>query len=226
MSVFERRELVRNLTIPAKHLQRNIQSSFLSQIKADVEGRCGTEGYVQPKSSVVLDYSLGNLDLLRPGVRYRVRFQADVCYPHKGQLIKVKVTFKSKIGVHAEMTPLRVLLPRDLHIGNTEFESIEEKDEIEFEVLGAEFKQGDENIFVLGKLIKRIASTPVVEPLPVEEIQTATLQEAPRMVEETRSVVFAPTLTEEKKEPARRKRRLGPSASIQLNVGDGLEGTN
>lgn len=222
MNVFERRELVRNLTIPAKHLQRNIQSSFLSQIKADVEGRCGTEGYVQPGSSVVLDYSLGNLDILRSGVRYRVRFQADVCFPHKGQIIKVQVTFKSKIGVHAEMTPLRVLLPRDLHIANTEFESIEEKDEVEFEVLGVEFKQGDDNIFVLGKLTKRIASTPAPEIIAPIEVSTPTA--AP--IEDTKSVVFAPPPVEEKKEPTRRKRRLGPSAALQVNVGDGLEGTN
>jgi DNA-directed RNA polymerase subunit E'/Rpb7 len=218
--MFERRELVRNITIPAKHIQRNIQSSFLSQIKADVEGRCGTEGYVQPKSSVILDYSLGSLDILKSGVRYRVRFQADICYPHKGQILKVHVTFKSKIGIHAETTPLRVLLPRDLHIGNTEFEQIEEKDEIEFEVLGAEFKQGDENIFILGKLIKRVAAVPQTVVVQ-EEIQTEPVTQT---VEETKSVSFAPT--EEKKEPTRRKRRLHPSAPLQLNVGDGTEGTN
>ncbi|NBR60858.1 hypothetical protein EB118_06865 [bacterium] len=219
--MFERRELVRNLNIPSKHLQRNIQSSFLSQIKADVEGRCGIEGYVQPKSSVIVDYSLGSLDILKPGVSYRVRFQADVCLPHKGQIIKVSTTLKSKIGVHAEINPLRVLLPRDLHIGNAEFESIEEGDEIEFEVLGAEFKQGDENIFVLGKLVKRLVSVSTAEtttasvvPASVPEVQQS----------ETRSVTFVAPLSEEKPAaPVRRKRRmvsdLNPSATLQVNVG-------
>lgn len=224
--MFERRELVRAITIPAKYLQRNIQSSFLSQIKADVEGRCGTEGFVQPKSSVILDYSLGSIDFLKSGVRYRVRFQADVCFPHRGQIIKVPVVFKSKIGIHAESSPLRVLLPRDLHIGNTEFESIEEKDEVEFEVLGAEFKQGDENIFVLGKLIKRIPVGTSESAPVVEEPEVVKATETPRQAEETKSVTFAPPPTEEKKEPVRRKRRLGPSASLQLNVGDGTQGAN
>jgi DNA-directed RNA polymerase subunit E'/Rpb7 len=218
--MFERRELVRNLNIPSKHLQRNIQSSFLSQIKADVEGRCGIEGYVQPKSSVILDYSLGSLDILKPGVSYRVRFQADVCMPHKGQIIKVSTTLKSKIGIHAEITPLRVLLPRDLHIGNTEFESIEEKDEIEFEVLGAEFKQGDENIFVLGKLVKRLVSVPIPETTKEEPV-AASVPETQES--ETRSVTFVAPIPEEKPAPVRRKRRLAsdlnPSSTLQLNVG-------
>lgn len=218
--MFERRELVRNLTIPAKHLQRNIHSSFLSQIKADVEGRCSVEGYIQPRSSVVLDSSLGTLDILKSGVRYRVRFQADVCLPHKGQILTVPVTFKSKIGISAEKSPLRILLPRDLHIGNPEFETIEEGNEIEIEVLGCEFKQGDEHIFVLGKLIKKTTvATPSVEmPVPTE-----TPASAPPQVEQetTKSVVFsppAPTASAEEK-PARRKRRLGTPATVQINVG-------
>lgn len=220
--MFQRRELVRDITIPAKHVQRNIVSSFLSQIKASVEGRAGTEGFVQPGSSVVLDYSLGNLDLLKSGVRYRVRFQADICFPHKGQTLKVQATFKSKIGLHAEAPPLRVLLPRDLHIGNAEYESIQEKDEIEFEVLGVEFKQGDEHIFVLGRLLTRIAA-PVAPP---PAVIVAPVEVPVSSEESTKSVVFAPTPSEEKKEPVRRKRRLGASNALQLNVGNGVEGTN
>jgi len=228
--MFERRELVRVLNVGAKHLQRNIQSSLLSQIKSQVEGRCGTEGYVQPNTSVILEYSVGNVNILRSGTSYRVRFQADICYPHKGQILKVPVTFRSKIGVHAEMTPLRVLLPRDLHIANTEFEQIQEKDELEVEVLGAEFKQNDEQIFVLGKLIKRIpAAAPTdtdVQSVVVPTIEeTRAASKSSDGADEVKSVriVEQSESTTGKKEPARRKRRLGgglePASTLQLNVG-------
>ena len=158
--MFERRELTRVLPVHSKHLQRNIQSSLLSQIKAQVEGRCGVEGYVQPRSSVILEYSLGRMSILKSGVNYRVKFQADICLPHKGQQIAgAPVMFRSKIGVHAEVSPLKILLPRDLHIGNEEFEAIAENDTLDIEVLGAEFKQNDESIFVLAKLLKRTPSS-------------------------------------------------------------------
>lgn len=81
-----------------------------------------------------------------------VKFQADICMPHAGQTFRVPVTLKSKIGVHSDSSPLKVLLPRDLHIGNPDFDAIEEKQNIEFEVVGIRFQQGDENIVVLGKL--------------------------------------------------------------------------
>lgn len=222
--MFERRELTRILTIPSKYVQRNIQSSLLSQLKGQIEGRCGTEGYVQPKTSVILDYSLGRLNILKSGVAYEVRFQADICYPRKGQILRVPVMFKSKIGVHAEQSPLRVLLPRDLHIGNAEFEATQENDEIEFEVLGAEFKQNDEQVFVLGKLIKRIPaaaeSKPVVPEVEIEEKPATGSSSGDGGV---KTVTIQETKTETK-EPVRRKRRLGPASSLeapttlQLNV--------
>lgn len=171
--MFERRELTRVLPVHSKHLQRNIQSSLLGQIKAQVEGRCGVEGYVQPRSSVILEYSLGRMSILKSGVNYRVKFQADICLPHKGQQIAgAPVMFRSKIGVHAEVSPLKILLPRDLHIGNEEFESIVENDTIDIEVLGAEFKQNDESIFVLAKLLKRTPAAAPVESAPAIEVPT------------------------------------------------------
>jgi len=223
--MFERRELTRVLTVPPKYMQRNIQSSLLSQLKGQIEGRCGIEGYVQPKTSVIVEYSLGSCSILRPGVTYEVRFQADICYPRKGQVLRVPVIFRSKIGVHAEQSPLRVLLPRDLHIGNPEFEAIQEKDEVEFEVLGAEFKQNDEQVFVLGKLIKRIPAA--VEDgkteavIPVEDEVAAGPAAS---TEGVKTVTIQEPVVSPAKEPVRRKKKLGPSnlevpTTLQLNVG-------
>jgi hypothetical protein len=134
--------------------------------------------------------------------------------------------FKSKIGVHAEQSPLRVLLPRDLHIGNAEFEATQENDEIEFEVLGAEFKQNDEQVFVLGKLIKRIPAA--AETKPVEAVVPEVEEKPATGSSSGEGGVKTVTVQETKaetKEPVRRKRRLGPASSsleapttLQLNV--------
>jgi DNA-directed RNA polymerase subunit E'/Rpb7 len=223
--MFERRELVRVVTVPSKHLQKNIESSILMYLKSHVEGRCGIEGYVQPKSSVIIDYSLGRLDSLHEGVSYKVKFQADICLPHKGQTLTAPVTLRSKIGVHAEVSPLRVLLPRDLHIGNTDFEQIVQKDEVEFEVLGAEFKQNDENIFVLANLIKRIpAAAPTKTEVTVPVIEEEKPAAKAPAADEIKQVVFQPPAeSESSKEKVRRKKKLNTGNTLQLNVGNSGE---
>ena len=223
--MFERRELTRVLTVHSKHLQRNIQSSLLGQIKASVEGRCGTEGYVQPKSSVILEYSLGRMSILKPGVSYRVKFQADICLPHRGQRLEVAAAFRSKIGLHAESKPLKILLPRDLHIGNAEFEGVSDGDMIEVEVMGAEFKQNDEDMFVLGKLVRRIAAPAVTAA--GSEAETSASIEVPTMsgASDVKSVSVTTepsSSTSIPKAPVRRKKRLQVPNTLELNVdGDG-----
>jgi DNA-directed RNA polymerase subunit E'/Rpb7 len=155
--LFERREMLRNVHIDAKYLQRNIQASLLAQLRHKYEGTCVAEGYIQQRSIAVIEHSLGRTNLIRGGLDYTVKFQADVCMPHPGQVFRMPVSLKSKIGIHAEMTPIKTLLPRDLHIGNTDFESVKEGEDIEFEVIGARFQQGDDSIVVLGKLRNIIA---------------------------------------------------------------------
>lgn len=156
--LFERRALVRNVHVDSKYLQRNIEASLLAQLRHKYEGVCVAEGYINDRSITILEHSLGRTNFIKGGLDYTVKFQADVCMPHPGQVFRMPMTLKSKIGIHAEKTPIKALLPRDLHIGNGDFETAKEGEEIEFEVVGARFQQGDDSIVVLGKL------TSVVQP--------------------------------------------------------------
>ena len=167
--LFERRALVRNIHIDSKFLQRNIQASLLAQLRHKYEGICVAEGYIQRGSLTVVEHSLGRTNLIRGGLDYTVKFQCDVCMPHPGQVFQMPVTLKSKIGIHAEATPIKALLPRDLHIGNAEFDDVNEKETIEFEVVGARFQQGDDSIVVLGKLRTIIQSATPEEGAPADD---------------------------------------------------------
>jgi DNA-directed RNA polymerase subunit E'/Rpb7 len=187
--LFERRELTKKVHIFSKYLQRNIEASILAQLKMDYEGRCSSEGFIQRNSITIVKYSLGKSNYTKGGVDYEVSFQADVCFPHVGQIFEVPVSTRSKIGIHAETPPIKVLIPRDLHIGNEEFENVKENDQIKFEVIGTNFKQQDRDIIVLGKLLSKetlkeevIAEAPelVVTATPDENVRVVATEEAPK----------------------------------------------
>jgi hypothetical protein len=66
-----------------------------------------------------------------------------------------------------------------LHLGNAQFESVKEGQEIEFEVVGCRFQQGDESIIVLGTLKAAIQTEEPGEAkeapktdIPILDIQT------------------------------------------------------
>jgi len=218
--LFERRELVRNVHIDSRFLQRNIQASLVAQLRMKYEGRCLSEGYVNEKSITVIEHSLGRVNYIKGGLEYTVKFQADLCMPHPGQVFRMPVVLKSKLGLHAESTPIKALLPRDLHIGLTDFEEVNEKEEIEYEVVGARFQQGDESIAVLGKLLKIVQPTQetveaVVDDMPMLAAPVGKEDTAVKKVTVELSAAKGPEA------PRKRKVRLNPEAKTNEALPEG-----
>ena len=218
--LFERRELVRNVHIDSRFLQRNIQASLVAQLRMKYEGRCLSEGYVNEKSITVIEHSLGRVNYIKGGLEYTVKFQADLCMPHPGQVFRMPVVLKSKLGLHAESTPIKALLPRDLHIGLTDFEEVNEKEEIEYEVVGARFQQGDESIVVLGKLLKIVQ--------PAQETVEAVVDDMPMLAapvgkEDTavKKVTVDLSAAKGSEAPRKRKVRLNPEAKTNEALPEG-----
>jgi DNA-directed RNA polymerase subunit E'/Rpb7 len=207
-SLFERRELSKKVNVHAKFIQNNIQSSLLGQLKIKFQGRCLAEGYLQRDSITIVKYSIGRCNYLKGGVDYDVTFQADICLPHAGQVFKAPVSLRSKIGIHAELEPLRVLIPRDLHVGNEAFDNVEVGDQVEFEVVGTQFKQGDEDIIVIGKLIKNEEAEP--EVLGVIEKQPEAPPPPSSSGSDEKQVVVVPTMGSEKPKRRRLKQETAP----------------
>ena len=208
--LFERRSLTKKVHIHSKFLQRNMQSPILSQLKILYEGRCSSEGFIQQNSITILNYSLGRTNYIKGGVDYDVTFQADVCMPHPGQRFRAPVTLRSKVGIHAEKPPIKILIPRDLHMGQEEFEVIKVGDDVEFEVVGAQFKQQDVDIIIVGKLITKIkeeVEMPLLSAPEVKEIPESAPQVQAQEGEEKRIVIIPSDTTEKPKK--RKLRRTG-----------------
>jgi DNA-directed RNA polymerase subunit E'/Rpb7 len=219
--LFERRELVRNVRIDSRFLQRNIQASLLAQLRMKYEGICVAEGYIQRRSITVVDHSLGRINYIKGGLDYTVKFQADICMPHPGQVFRMPVVLKSKLGLHVEVTPIKALLPRDLHIGMTDFEDVTENEEIEFEVVGARFQQGDESIVVLGKLRKVIQpAAPNQEEIAVDVNEPMMAAPIVRTGEEQvvkKVTVDVGSTKAADQGPRKRRVRLNPDANAKAN---------
>jgi len=200
-----------------------MQASILAQLKMNFEGKCSAEGFVQRNSITIVNYSLGRTNYIKGGVDYDVQFQADVCMPHTGQRFKAPLTVRSKVGIHAETPPIKVLIPRDLHIGNEDFENAKIGEDIQFEVVGCQFKQQDRDIIVVAKLLSRVA-TPVEQPLlttvtnPLDDLLAAVLPGD----SDTKQVVTTPV---EPEKPKKRKLRqnagnLENEQVLSFKIGD------
>jgi hypothetical protein len=200
-------------------MQKNMLASLLAQLKMNFEGRCSSEGYIQPQSITILSYSLGRTNYVKGGIDYEVEFQADVCFPHQGQVFRAPVSLRSKIGIHAELSPIKILIPRDLHIGDHDFETVEVGQDIEFEVADATFKQQDQDIIVIGRLRTSLKPAPL-QPLLHAEVKV----EIPTIQSQTseEKTVTVSQVTEEKKKRKLKKPSVPISnESVQVGVDEG-----
>jgi len=215
--LFERRELKRDVHVEARYITKNIHTSLLAQLKHKYEGVCGPEGYIQRDSITIVEYSLGRMNLIRGGLDYSVRFQADVCMPHPGQIFRAPVTLKSKIGVHIDLSPMKVLLPRDLHIGNGDFEDVVEKQDVEFEIIGAKFQPRDTDIVVLAKM-RGIIKPEGPKPVEADEVVPVVAAPVPGSASEKSQLmkVTVDVAAAKPAEPARR-RKLRTSEEKKTN---------
>lgn len=217
--LFERRLLTKNVHITSRFLQKNIQASLLAQLRLTYEGKCISEGYIQPNSITITNYTVGRTNYIRGGIDYAVTFQADVCMPHTGQRFKAPVKLRSKIGIHAKTPPIEVLIPRDLHLGNEEFETVNMDEEIEFEVVGAQYKQDDETIVVVGRLLSKV-KLPTEMPLntapEAELLQTQAEQSnIPKSQEGEEKQII---ITSEEKPKKRRLKKTEEDTVLNVNV--------
>jgi DNA-directed RNA polymerase subunit E'/Rpb7 len=210
--MFERRELTRKVHINSKFIQKNMLPSILAQLRMNMEGRCSSEGYIQRDSITILKYSLGRTSITNGGIYYDVTFQADVCLPHSGQIFKATADLRTKIGIHAESTPLKILIPRDLHIGNQEFDTVEVGQEFEFEVIGPQFKQQDKVIVVVGRLRTALKPAPI-QPLlhAVSTVELPTIAQSMGTTSEEKVVTINPT------EPVKKTRKLKKPSVVESN---------
>jgi len=216
--LFERRELTRNVHIQSKTLQKNMLQPLVTQLRMNLEGHCSSEGFIQSQSITILKYSIGRSNYTKGGIDYQVTFQADICFPHSGQVFKATTDMKSKIGIHALLPPLKILIPRDLHIGNQDFETLEVGKEIEFEVVNAVFKQMDKDIIIICRLRSALKPAPLMPLLHAEhEIK---FEAKPSTFESEEKVVTVSQVEEPKKKKLKRKTVEGTNESLKAGTNE------
>ena len=112
----------------------DIDAHLASKISKELDGQCCSHGYVRPGSVQILARSMGQAE--------HGRFTGDFLYyckvrimcllPHADQIIEGRILKMNKLGGYALVVDegrlreaMRILLPRDLHLGNAEFDALE-----------------------------------------------------------------------------------------------------
>lgn len=140
---------------------KSLDEILLSRFANVNEGKCSVHGWVIPGSLKIISRSMAQIE----GGRFTgdlvswVQVEASVIYPVDGARLKAMVLKKNKMGLFVMyQDAIQIMVPRDLHIGNEEFEAVQIGDTVEVELKKSRFQVRDMHILSVGLFITKVAN--------------------------------------------------------------------
>jgi DNA-directed RNA polymerase subunit E'/Rpb7 len=131
----------------------NIDDILLDKMSTRLENKCSRHGFVLPGTLKILSRSMGYVEKGRftGDIVYHIQAEGKVLNPPTGIIIQGIVIRKNKMGMYVSFDDaIRVILPRDLHIGNEEFEAAEVGEVVKVEIQKSRFQVNDPYILSVG----------------------------------------------------------------------------
>jgi DNA-directed RNA polymerase subunit E'/Rpb7 len=126
-----------------------------------IENKCSQNGFVLPNTIKILSRSMGYVEKGRftGNIIFHIQAEAGVLNPPDGTQLEGDVMRKNKMGMYVNYKDaIRVILPRDLHIGNDRFEAIQVGDRVRVEIKKSRFQVNDAYILSVGLFKEKIGS--------------------------------------------------------------------
>lgn len=145
----------------------NLQIHIIDILKKKYEGICSKFGYIKENSITNLKKYSGKLELhtFHGYVLYKVSFNAKICNPTIGSIIKCNVKNMNSFGILCVSgfeekgifkQVINVIIPKQpsVVLENSEyFESVKLDDDIYVEIIGKRYQLKNEHISAIGKII-------------------------------------------------------------------------
>jgi DNA-directed RNA polymerase subunit E'/Rpb7 len=140
----------------------NIKDMLVEKLRTKLENKCISSGFVKPGSLEILHRSMGGAENGRFTGNYMfyVKLKCKVFHPETETNVLCRIIKVNKMGVYAVFDEaMRILLPRDLHLGNVEFDNLTPDENVIVKVLRSRFQTNDPYISSVGMFISRSKET-------------------------------------------------------------------
>ena len=151
----------------------SIDTILLNKVKERLEQRCSPHGYVLPGSLELLTRSAGMVDSGRfsGDWAFLIKARGRVLHPPEGTVVDVEILKSNKMGIYAVYdNAIRLMVPRDLHLGDEEFDELKVGERIRVEIQKSRFQLRDPFIVSVG-LYRGRSGAPVAPVAPVATMQ-------------------------------------------------------
>jgi len=153
------------IALSPKDMCREIESidTLLGEkLQRKLEGKCSRHGFVVSGTLKVLSRSMGSMERGRftGSILFYIQAEAEVLNPPESSEIEGIVIRKNKMGIYAsymvndgENEAIRIIVPRDLHIGDEAFDKVEIGETVRVQIKKSRFQINDPYILSVGMFL-------------------------------------------------------------------------
>lgn len=132
---------------------------LVKKIRKNLEGQCCTHGYVRPGSTQILARSMGQAEHGRftGDFLFNCKVKVMCLLPTADQIVTGRILKMNKLGGYALIVDdgqlreaMRILLPRDMHRDNLEFDNLQVGQGVKIRLLKSRFQANDAFIQAVG----------------------------------------------------------------------------
>lgn len=214
----------------------DIEGFLLNKLASRLENKCTRHGFLLPGTMKMLSCSKGYIEKGRftGDIVFHIQTEGKVLNPPAGIIVEGDVIRKNKMGMYISFKDaIRIILPRDLHIGDETFEGVLVGQKVRAEIQKSRFQVNDPYILSVG-LFRGVVGEGGVEPIgeekkmeevpKVEEIASDSEESEAKVEEEepeAKQIPEAPKVEEAKEEEEEENIILKPEAAPMLGGGNG-----
>ena len=147
---------------------KSIDDVLMKKLRTQIEGRCSKHGYLKPGTLEFLSSAQKGAEKGRftGDFMYQIKAQGRVYNPPDGCVVEGEVIRKNKMGLYVIVEDaIKVMIPRDLHIGNEDFDTVELGETIRVEIKKSQFQMNETHILTVGQYLGRTAAAPRADAL-------------------------------------------------------------
>ena len=161
-NIFNKNILTTKIQLTPHEYNESIDETILEKLKDKVEGKCDSIGYIKPDSIKVVNRGMGEIlqGQFNGSCVFYVKYSVDVCSPVEGDIVKCIVININKMGLLCELpdinpSPLNLILAKQHHMKNPNFEKVKINDIIEVEIIGVRIEYNEDRILCIGVLYNK-----------------------------------------------------------------------
>jgi DNA-directed RNA polymerase subunit E'/Rpb7 len=163
-NLYKSKLLNASISINPKELNTlNIDELIHNKLVEKIGKFCVSDGIVNTDTITILSRSLGEMynHDNSSKVNYLIEYEADVCNPYEGQIVKCIVdehTDTQTICYYGDesTSPLEIYLSKQNYINNKEYANLKKGDKVLIRVVATNLETGRDKIDTIGEFLKRV----------------------------------------------------------------------